>query len=63
MPEIREYANLVSQMREKQREFFDPKRRTASTLGQAKRLERQVDRATAEVLADDGQEDLSGRGL
>lgn len=58
--QLREYARLVEQMREKQREFFDPKRRRPSTIGESKGLEKLVDRETAAILDDTGQGDLFG---
>jgi hypothetical protein len=47
--DIEEYARLVARMRAKQKEFFGG-RKTAQTVGEAKDLERRVDRATAEIL-------------
>lgn len=48
--ELRDLAALVAGMREAQREFFDPKRRRPSTIGEAKRLEREVDRRVDAIL-------------
>lgn len=54
----RDYARKVEAMREKQREFFDMKRRKNSTIGEAKALEREVDRLTKALL--DEQPSLFG---
>lgn len=47
---LEELAALVRDMREVQREFFDPKRRKPDTCHRAVALERKVDAALAEVL-------------
>lgn len=48
----RDYARKVAAMREKQKEFFDQSRRRPSTVGEAKTLEREVDKLTGALLDD-----------
>lgn len=43
-----EYADLVQQMRAAQREYF--KNRSRGALGESKRLEREVDKVTDEMM-------------
>lgn len=47
---IKTLALKVQAMRDKQREYFNPKRRTANTLRQAKALESRVDQMVAKIL-------------
>jgi hypothetical protein len=44
-----EFVVLVQRLRAKQREFFNPKTRRGSSAADAIALERQVDRALAEL--------------
>lgn len=41
-------VELAAKVRDAQRKYYDPKQRTASSLDQSKRLERQLDRLLAE---------------
>ena len=50
---LNEFAKLVSELRNAQREFFRTKNPAA--LDQSKRLEREVDRRCAEILDGQGQ--------
>jgi hypothetical protein len=47
---LRLLAELVQQMRLRQKEFFNPRTRTATTVGEAKVLERAVDKELAAIL-------------
>lgn len=54
---IEEYARLVERMRKVQRRFFAGER-SAAVVGQAKELEREVDKVTTEIV----NPGLFGRG-
>ena len=47
--DVKQLAELVNKMRNAQREYF--RTRSASSLEDSKRLEKQVDQAIAEVLS------------
>lgn len=47
--DVRQLAELVNKMRNAQREYF--RTRSASSLEESKRLEKEVDRAISEALS------------
>lgn len=46
---LRDFVEIVADMRDKQREFFDQSRRTSSTVHEAKARERRVDQLIADL--------------
>jgi hypothetical protein len=54
-----ELAKLVKDMREAQKEYFNPKTRTQTALVNSKNLESRVDKAVYEILNRETQTTLS----
>lgn len=56
MSEIKAYAEVVEQMRKKQKEYFQTRQR--SVLEQSKHLEKMVDELTADILGGNSKNQL-----